>query len=570
MAEFWKLAMQISKLSDDEAKYAYLEGLQSKFQELAISHKENIKDLHTLQAACLRFDSGTRQGNNNGNNEALMANTQFRKGNRHGSTKNRNGNDTDIHSEKPNSDETSATIVKKAPQTQKQKVCVICRKKGHYANKCFKLKDVLDIYDKACGPQSNYVSTAKMMIIDSGTTQHMFSDHNAFETLTPENATITCANSQSISATHVGTVKLNDSKTLKDVLLVPELQHNLISVSALTDEGDDITFMHKGTVLLNAMDDNPIQIGHAIGKLYHSETNLVSNKACLTNVDDYMLWHHRLGHPSRQTLLSMPKFVNGIDGTKLMLTDVDCKCAACIQAKATRQPFGNAENRATATIERVHMDLCGPMPIPSLGGGARYVLTFIDDYSRYATIYFLTNKSNTFENFLRFKALVEWQTGNKLKTLCSDGGGEYSSHEFHDYLADNGICHEMTIADMPQQNGVAERFNHTLFNATRALMHASNIPQPLWAELAATAAYLRNRTPMRTNTEGKTPFELWHGNKPDVDHLRIVWSDAYAYIAKSKCSKLAPKALKFKLIGYHLTKKAYRLWDPIKERIEFS
>ena len=101
-------------------------------------------------------------------------------------------------------------------------------------------------------------------------------------------------------------------------------------------------------------------------------------------------------------------------------------------------------------------------------------------------------------------------------------------------------------------------------------MHASNIPQPLWAELAATAAYLRNRTPMRTNTEGKTPFELWHGNKPDVDHLHIVWSDAYAYVAKSKCSKLAPKALKFKLIGYHLTKKAYRLWDPIKECIEVS
>src|SRR5271169_1952510 len=101
-------------------------------------------------------------------------------------------------------------------------------------------------------------------------------------------------------------------------------------------------------------------------------------------------------------------------------------------------------------------------------------------------------------------------------------------------------------------------------------MHTGAIPEALWAELAATAAYLRNRTPTRTNSEGKTPFELWHNNKPDVDHLRIIWSDAYAHVPKGKRSKLAPKALKFKLIGYPETKKAYRLWNPIKECIEIS
>src|SRR5208282_230217 len=160
----------------------------------------------------------------------------------------------------------------------------------------------------------------------------------------------------------------------------------------------------------------------------------------------------------------IPKYVNGIDRAKLTPID-EQKCTACIQAKATRLPFGTANNRASATLERVHSDLCGPMLIPSISG-ARYVLTFINDYSRYATVYFLTNKSDTFDHFLKFKALQERQTGNKLKILCSDGGGEYLSNEFRDHLADNGICHETTVADTPQQNGVAERYNRTQLECT--------------------------------------------------------------------------------------------------------
>src|SRR5271167_3026294 len=65
--------MQISDFSDNEAKYAYLKGLQPKIQDLVISQKENFRDVRTLQAACLRYDNGIRNSGNNGNIEANMA-----------------------------------------------------------------------------------------------------------------------------------------------------------------------------------------------------------------------------------------------------------------------------------------------------------------------------------------------------------------------------------------------------------------------------------------------------------------------------------------------------------------
>ena len=94
----------------------------------------------------------------------------------------------------------------------------------------------------------------------------------------------------------------------------------------------------------------------------------------------------------------------------------------------------------------------------------------------------------------------------------------------------------------------------------------------LWAELAITAAYLRNRLPTRANyNRGNiSPYEAWHGNQPSIDHLRVIWADAYAHITKSKRRKLDSRSKKLKLIGYQDDKKAYRLWDQERDKVEIS
>jgi len=75
-------------------------------------------------------------------------------------------------------------------------------------------------------------------------------------------------------------------------------------------------------------------------------------------------------------------------------------------------------------------------------GGARYFLTFIDDFSRKVWAYMLKAKSECFEKFKEFKALVERQSEHNIKVLRSDNGGEYMSKQFGDFLKEHGIARQ--------------------------------------------------------------------------------------------------------------------------------
>ena len=99
-------------------------------------------------------------------------------------------------------------------------------------------------------------------------------------------------------------------------------------------------------------------------------------------------------------------------------------------------------------------------------------------------------------------------------------------------------------------------------------MHSAAVPEGLWAELANTAVYLRNWLPTQVNKA--SPLEKWHGRKPLIGHLHVVWADASAHISKTKRGKLAKRAAKLKMISYHSGKKAYKLWDPVVSHIMMS
>src|SRR5665213_3246318 len=225
---------------------------------------------------------------------------------------------------------------------------------------------------------------------------------------------------------------------------------------------------------------------------------------------------------------SMMQHAIGLGNVRL--TDpINDVCPRYARAKLYRQPFGLASNRSSDKLGRVHTDLCGPMATQSISS-ARYLLTFIDDATHYATVYSIRNKSDTFDQFVNHLTYVENQSGEKLKILRSDGGGEYINTEMREYLAEKGIRHETMVAETPQQNGVAERYNWTIFESIRAIKLSAGIPDKLWAELAITATYLRNCLPTRANQnrENISPYEEWYGDQPSIDHMRVIWSDAYA------------------------------------------
>ena len=235
-------------------------------------------------------------------------------------------------------------------------------------------------------------------------------------------------------------------------------------------------------------------------------------------------------------------------------------CESCVQGKSHRLPFEqSAEKRAEQPLDLVHSDLCGKVGTRSLSG-CEYFITFIDDHTRHLWVYILKHKSEVFQRFQEWKALVETASGRKIKTLRSDNGGEYTSTEFAAFMAKEGIRHEFTIPHTPQQNGVAERLNRTLIEGVRTMLADSRLPHRFWAEALSTCVYLRNRSPTKAVT-GVTPYEAWSGTKPDVSHLRVCGCSAYALVPKVERSKLDSKTRKCVLLGYGSNQIGYRLYD---------
>lgn len=174
-------------------------------------------------------------------------------------------------------------------------------------------------------------------------------------------------------------------------------------------------------------------------------------------------------------------------------------------------PFENSENRSTRLLQLIHSDICGPMENESIGR-SRYMLTFIDYYSKKIFAYFLRQRSEAFEKFCKFKALVENQTGNRIHILRTDNGTEYVSEKFEKFLASNGIQHQTTCPYAAQQNGVSERYNRTITEKARCLLYDADLPKIYWAEAMNMAIYLINRS-VCTAWSDKTPEEVWTDKK---------------------------------------------------------
>ncbi|KAL0318336.1 UNVERIFIED_CONTAM: Retrovirus-related Pol polyprotein from transposon TNT 1-94 [Sesamum angustifolium] len=157
----------------------------------------------------------------------------------------------------------------------------------------------------------------------------------------------------------------------------------------------------------------------------------------------------------------------------------------------------------------------------------------------------MKHKSDVFENFRKWKILVENQTGKKLKVLRTDNGLEFCNQSFSNLCDECGIKRHKTNPYTPQQNGVAERMNRTLLEKVRCMLISSGLPKSFWGEALITAAYLINRSPS-VPLNGKIP-ELC------LSSLRVFGCSAFVH---QSVDKLAPR----KMCGYPDGIKGYRLW----------
>ncbi|XP_061349454.1 uncharacterized protein LOC133294723 [Gastrolobium bilobum] len=346
--------------------------------------------------------------------------------------------------------------------------CYNCNRYGHLSYEC---RDAAKVAERSHytateekDDESTMLFTYKgeedsgkdVWYLDTGASNHMCGKKELFTELNEEvQGEVTFGDLSKIPVKGKGKImiftKNGDRKSISDVYYIPSLKIKLLSLGQLLEKGYDIHLKNNSLIMRNHK-------GELIGKVDMTRNRLfklniqTSAIKCMKTIkeDSSRLWHLRFGHLgfTGLKLLSKAKMVNGLP----MINQPDQLREACMRGKQHRQSFEVGKSwRAKRPLHLVHSDIAGPFDIPSLGGN-KYYITFIDDFSRKAWVYILKEKSEALEKFKEFKAMTEKQSGQYLKTLRIDRGGEYTSKLFEEFCRQHGIIHQLTAAYTPQQN----------------------------------------------------------------------------------------------------------------------
>ena len=340
---------------------------------------------------------------------------------------------------------------------------------------------------------------------------------------------------------------------------MPKLTCNLFSVRAAVSKDNAIEFGPQKCCIRDEY-GKLHGMGSLVDKLYQLDCQVaITTDTAYISVESSQgsdLWHQCLGHVHELRLKKCleNESVQGINIKKM--TELSF-FKGCLAGKMCRKPFpAVGDIRSMQRLQLVHSDVCGPMHMPSIGG-AKYFVTFIDNYTRCCAAHFMRHKSEVLEKFIEFEASITNSVGKAIGTLRMDNGSKYLSTELQNYLKEKGIRHELTVPHSPQQNGM----NQTLVESASSMITHVALSDTFWAEAVCTAAYVRNHLHTTVLKENETPYERWYGRRVDVGHLRVFGCMAYAHVPDSERRKLDKKSKKMRFVGYSLTSNGYRLFD---------
>ncbi|RVW61571.1 Retrovirus-related Pol polyprotein from transposon TNT 1-94 [Vitis vinifera] len=203
---------------------------------------------------------------------------------------------------------------------------------------------------------------------------------------------------------------------LKNVKHIPDIRMNLISIGKLDDEGLYNTFLDSQWKLTRG--SMVVAKRKKYSSLYLMQARVIDSSINAVNDDGTIeLWHNKLDHMRKQTRVAF----------------------------------------------KTHCHI-----------------RKLDDHSRKIWVYTLKTKDQVLKVFKQFHALVERQSGEKLKCIQTDNGGEYYG-PFDEYCRQHGIQHQKTPLKTPQLNGLPKRMNRTLVEMVRCLLSQSYFQDPFGA-----------------------------------------------------------------------------------------
>ncbi|GKD29574.1 retrovirus-related pol polyprotein from transposon TNT 1-94 [Tanacetum coccineum] len=350
--------------------------------------------------------------------------------------------------------------------------CKNCKKPGHKESECwFKPKDDQHASFVEKKNEERLFMThihdgsvpTDFWFIDSGCSSHMCMPRSLFVDLdTSEKSIVRLGDDKQVQVEGKGTIVIDTTtgkkKVLHDVLFVPKLAHNLLSIGQLICSGLVIVFDDGYCYIQDKRSGQTIaKVGMTTNRMFPLDVSSVKEKAMFVKAwKDSDIWHFRYGHLHLNglKLLKNKDMVMGLPN----IDDIEF-CEGCVLGKQSRNSFPVGKSwRASRHLELVHADLCGPMNTESL---------------------------------------------NDSKLL----------------LKNNGIHRELTSPYTPEQNGIAEQKNRTVMEMARSMLKEKRLPDNLWAEAVSTAVYLLNLSPTKA-VLNRTPFEAWRGVKPSA-HLKV-------------------------------------------------
>jgi len=296
----------------------------------------------------------------------------------------------------------------------------------------------------------------------------------------------------------------------------------------------------------------------------HNNFNIIT-KNIINKTDNFLynsefkkLWHNRLGHYHNNKL---DKYLNehNINSTE---------CIECKISELNRKPHNGITPEATKINEIIYSDIMGP--INESINKSRYLITFIDDFSRKAWIYPLESKteaSNTIINFIKF--INNQYPENKIKTFKSDNAKEYNNKKIKNFCKRNGINKIFSPPYNPQNNGIAERFNRTITSCIKKMLHWAGLSLNFWDYAAKHATYLYNILPHKS-IQHKIPNEIYYNKKVELKYLKTFGCIAHYKNFNQNKQKFDINTKKGVYLGFDINTHCYIIMDYYDQSIHLT
>nr|GEY20506.1 hypothetical protein [Tanacetum cinerariifolium] len=284
---------------------------------------------------------------------------------------------------------------------------------------------------------------------------------------------------------------------------IKELKFNIFSVSQMCDKKNNVLFTDTECLVLSPdfkmSDESQVLLRvPRENNMYNVNLNKIVPSGDLTclfakaKINESNLWHRRLGHINFKIINKLVKG-NLVRGLPIKVFENDNTCVACKKGKQHR---ASCKTKPVSSVEqplyKLHMDLFRPTFVKILNKKS-YFLLVTDNYNRFTWVFLLATKDKTSPILKTFITGLENQLSLKVNVIRNDNGTEFKNNNLNQFCGIKGIKKEFSVPRTPQQNGIAERKNKTLIEATRTMLVDSFLPIPFWAEAVNTSCYVQNR-----------------------------------------------------------------------------